>query len=419
MDKLIINGGRPLVGKINISGAKNASLPILAASLMCPDEITLRNLPHLQDITTMVHLLNSMGADIVIDENLNLAVNTANITNPTAPYELVATMRASILVLGPLLTYFGKATVSMPGGCAIGARPVDMHIDGLRKMGANIEITNGFIIAAAPQGLTGSSITFDQVTVTGTENLMMAAVLAKGTTVLNNSACEPEVTDLANFLNSMGAKISGIGTRSLTIEGVRALHGCNYSVSADRIEAGTYLAAAIITRGKITVNGISPEYMTAVLDKMSEIGADIQTTHNSISLDMQDKTINAVDIETAAYPGFPTDMQAQFAAIATIAQGTSHITENIFESRFSYLQELSRLGASIQLKGNTAIIKGVKSLYGAQVMATDLRASASLVIAALVAQGESVIHRVYHIDRGYEHIEEKLRFLGTKITRTS
>ena len=419
MDTLHINGGNCLKGSIKISGSKNASLPILAATLLSPNEITLHNLPHLQDITTMVNLLNSMGADITVDENMNVIINTSNITDSVAPHSLVSTMRASILVLGPLLTRFGKATVSMPGGCAIGARPVDMHLSALEQMGADIEIKNGFIVVNAPSGLKATEINFKTVTVTGTENIMMAAVLAKGTSIINNCACEPEVIDLAKFLNSIGAKISGFGTRRITVEGVTKLSGCTYRVSSDRIEAATYLAAALITRGKITVQDIDPKCMVAVLEKMQEAGASITTDDNNITLDMRDRKILPVNITTSAYPGFPTDMQAQFAAIATVADGTSTIVENVFESRFNYLQELTRLGAKVSLSGNKVTICGVKSLSGAEVMATDLRASASLVIATLVATGKSVINRVYHIDRGYEHIEEKLRYLGTNIRRIS
>jgi UDP-N-acetylglucosamine 1-carboxyvinyltransferase len=419
MDTLHINGGNCLKGSIKISGSKNASLPILAATLLSPNEITLRNLPHLQDITTMVNLLNSMGSDITVDENMNVIINTSNITESVAPHSLVSTMRASILVLGPLLTRFGKATVSMPGGCAIGARPVDMHLSALEQMGADIEVRNGFIVVNAPSGLKAAEINFKTVTVTGTENIMMAAVLAKGTSIINNCACEPEVIDLAKFLNSIGAKISGFGTRSITVEGVKQLSGCTYRVSSDRIEAATYLAAALITRGKITVQDIDPKCMGAVLEKMQEAGASITTDDNNITLDMRDRKILPVNITTSAYPGFPTDMQAQFAAIATVADGTSTIVENVFESRFNYLQELTRLGAKVSLSGNKVTIFGVKSLSGAEVMATDLRASASLVIATLVATGKSVINRVYHIDRGYEHIEEKLRYLGTNIRRIS
>lgn len=417
MNKLLITGGRPLNGEVWISGAKNSALPILAASLLVKDKVTLSNLPHLQDITTLIELLGGMGVEAVVDEKMRLELDASNLKNCLAPYELVKTMRASILVLGPLLARYGKAEVSLPGGCAIGSRPVDLHINGLKQMGAQIEVKEGYIQGKVEGRLKAANILFDTVTVTGTENLMMAAALAEGTSVLENAAREPEVEDLANFLNAMGAKISGAGTSTLTIEGVAELKGCSYEVIADRIETGTFLVAAAATQGKIKVKRTRADILDAVLAKLEEAGAKLTTGDDWIELDMEGKRPKAVSVKTAPYPGFPTDMQAQFMALNAIAEGTATVTETIFENRFMHVQEIQRMGADIKVTGNTAIIKGVDELTGAPVMATDLRASASLVIAALVAQGETLVDRIYHIDRGYECIEEKLMLLGAKIKR--
>ncbi len=418
MDKLIITGGGPLSGEIRISGAKNAALPILAASLLAGEPVTICNVPHLHDITTTMELLGNMGVELVIDEKLNIEVHASTIQTFIAPYELVRTMRASILVLGPLLARHGKAEVSLPGGCAIGSRPVNIHIDGMRAMGADIKVENGFIKATTHgKRLQGAVIDCDVVTVTGTENLMMAATLAEGTTIINNAAREPEVVDVANFLNHMGAKISGAGTSTLTIEGVEHLGGGRYSVLPDRIETGTYLIAAAITSGRIKVKDTDPAQLDNVLDKLREAGADIECGEDWISLDMQGKRPRAVSLETAPYPDFPTDMQAQFTALNCIAEGEGTIVETVFENRFMHVQEMQRMGADIELDGNTAHTRGVDRLTAAPVMATDLRASASLVLAALVADGDTVVDRIYHIDRGYECIEEKLQQLGAKIQR--
>ena len=416
MDKLIITGGATLDGTIRISGAKNAALPVLCATLMADGPMTVGNVPHLQDVTTTMELLGAMGVTLVIDEKMAIESNTDTMTTYVAPYELVKTMRASILVLGPLLARFGEAEVSLPGGCAIGARPVNLHIQGLQAMGADITVENGYIKAKAKR-LKGATIVLDIVTVTGTENLMMAAALADGTTVLENAAREPEVVDLANCLNKMGAKITGEGTSTITIEGVEKLNGVRYDVLPDRIETGTYLVAAAITGGRILVKDTCPKTLDAVLAKLREAGADIETGEDWISLDMHGKRPKAVDVHTAPYPAFPTDMQAQFTALNAVAEGVATITETVFENRFMHVQELERMGAQVRLEGNTAIITGREGLTGAPVMATDLRASASLVLAGLVAEGDTEVNRIYHIDRGYERIEEKLQQLGATIRR--
>lgn len=416
MDKLIITGGATLDGEIRISGAKNAALPILAATLLAEGPMTVGNVPHLQDVTTTMELLGAMGIRIVIDEKLAIETDVSTIKQFSAPYELVKTMRASILVLGPLLAHFGEAEVSLPGGCAIGSRPVNIHIEGLQAMGADIIVENGFIKAKAKR-LKGAKLVLDIVTVTGTENLMMAATLAEGTTVLENAAREPEVVDLAECLIKMGAKITGAGTPTITIEGVEKLNGIRYNVVADRIEAGTYLVAAAITGGRIKIRDVQPDILDAVLSKLRDTGAEVETGEDWISLDMHGKRPKAVDIHTSPYPAFPTDMQAQFTALNAIAEGSSIITETVFENRFMHVQELERMGADIRLEGNTAIINGVEKLTSAPVMATDLRASASLVLAGLVAEGDTEVNRIYHIDRGYERIEEKLLQLGATIHR--
>lgn len=416
MEKLIIKGNIPLTGEIKISGAKNAALPILAATLLSSAPIQISNIPHLQDVTTIVSLLGQMGVRITLDERANIEVDATNLESFYAPYELVRTMRASVLVLGPLLSRFGEAEVSLPGGCAIGTRPVDQHLKGLQAMGAEIHIENGYIKAKANR-LHGATIVMDIVTVTGTENIMMAAALAKGQTIIHNAAREPEVEDLANFLNTMGAQVSGAGTSTIIIDGVDKLGGGRYHVLPDRIETGTYLAAAAITRGKIKLKNTRPDLLESVLLKLEEVGAIIDTGIDWITLDMKGNRPYAANISTAPYPAFPTDMQAQMMAVNTIANGTGVITENVFENRFMHAQELQRMGANITLKGNTAICMGVDTLRGAPVMATDLRASASLVLAGLAAHGETVIDRIYHIDRGYECIEEKLAQLGAQIHR--
>ena len=416
MDKLIITGGKPLAGEVWISGAKNAALPILAATLLADEPMTVCNVPHLHDITTTMGLLGRMGVQLVVDEKLNIEVDPTTIKELFAPYELVKTMRASILVLGPLLAKHGSAEVSLPGGCAIGSRPVNLHIHGLEQMGAEITVENGYIKAKADR-LKGAKLVLDLVTVTGTENLMMAATLADGTTVIENAAREPEVVDLAKCLNQMGAKVSGAGTDTITIEGVERLHGTTYKVMPDRIETGTYLVAAAISGGKIKVKDTDATLIEAVLAKLREAGADITIGDGWIELDMKGKRPKAVDVTTAPYPAFPTDMQAQFSALNAIAEGTSTITETVFENRFMHIQELDRMGADIRLQGNTAIINGIERLTAAPVMATDLRASASLVLAGLVADGDTVVERIYHIDRGYECIEEKLQQIGAKIRR--
>ncbi len=416
MDRLEITGGERLSGEIRISGAKNATLPILAAALLAEGPVLLENVPHLNDVTTTVKLLRRMGVEIIFHDGTHLEIDAANISEFLAPYELVKTMRASILVLGPLLSRFGRADVSLPGGCAIGARPVNLHVAGLQAMGAKIAIDNGYIRARAER-LHGARLILDTVTVTGTENLMMAAVLAKGETLIENAAREPEVVDLADFLCLMGAQIEGAGTDSISIQGVDSLQGTSYSVMPDRIESGTYLVAAAITGGCIRIKRTRPGHLDAVLMKLEEAGADIQTGPDWIELDMGGRRPAAVDMRTAPYPAFPTDMQAQFCALNAVADGTGTVIETVFENRFMHAQELQRMGAELSVEGNTAIIRGVERLAGAPVMATDLRASASLVLAGLVADGVTVVDRIYHIDRGYECIEEKLCQLGAEIRR--
>ena len=416
MEKLLIKGGNKLSGTITCSGAKNAALPMIASTILSDEKVTLKNLPYLQDITTMFELLGSMGADILLDENMNFTIQSNNLKDIEARYELVKTMRASILVLGPLLAKYGKARIALPGGCAIGSRPVNYHLDSLRQMGAEIVLKNGYIEASA-ENLQGASIRFDGVTVTGTENLMMAATLAEGTTTLLNVAREPEVADLANMLNSMGAKIDGAGSDEITIQGVKKLSGTSFQIPADRIEAGTYLAAAAVTKGDIKIEGINPNRLMNVIDKLIHTGAKVDYDENSISFSMTNDIPNPVDITTAPFPEFPTDMQAQFSVINAISSGTANIYETIFENRFMHILELNRMGCDISVNGNHAIINGVNSLYGAEVMATDLRASASLILAGLCAKGETIVDRIYHIDRGYERIEEKLNYLGANIVR--
>lgn len=416
MDKLLIEGGAVLAGEVRISGAKNAALPILAGTLLATEPVTVSNIPHLKDVTTTISLLQTMGVQVTVDDRLNVEVDASDVRNRTAPYELVKTMRASILVLGPLVARFGEADVSLPGGCAIGARPVNLHIAGLQAMGADVSVENGFIKARAHR-LKGTHIVFDTVTVTGTENLLMAAALADGETVLENAAREPEVIDLANFLISLGARIEGVGSSTISVQGVERLTGGKYKVLPDRIEAGTYLVAAAMTGGRIKILDIAPETLEAVLIKLVEAGAAIETGDDWIELDMSGQRPKSVDIRTAPYPAFPTDMQAQFCALNAMAEGVGTITETVFENRFQHVLELQRMGADIQLEGNTAICTGVSSLTAAPVMATDLRASASLVLAGLAAQGETIVDRIYHVDRGYERIEEKLRQLGATIRR--
>lgn len=416
MAAIEITGGVPLHGEVWISGAKNAVLPILVASLLGDGPSSITNVPHLRDVTTTMELLGRMGAELVVDERMRIQIDPRNVNHFEAPYDLVKTMRASILVLGPLVARHGQAVVSLPGGCAIGTRPVDLHLHGLRLLGAEVEVRNGNIVATAGR-LRGARIVMDLVSVTGTENLMMAATLAEGTTVIENAAQEPEVVDLANFLNAMGARIRGAGTTIVSIEGVERLHGTEYTVLPDRIETGTYLVAAAMTGGKVRAVRARPGDLDAVLDKLSEAGGVITTGPDWIELDMQGRRPRAVDVNTAPYPAFPTDMQAQFTALNAVAEGTSIITETVFENRFMHVQELQRLGANIRLKGNTAVIRGVAQLNGAPIMATDLRASAGLVLAGLVARGKTLVDRVYHIDRGYEIIEEKLSQLGARIRR--
>lgn len=416
MYKLTIQGGTALKGTIKAAGSKNSSLPILFSSILADGPLTLNNTPHLSDISTTLRLLMDMGAEFILESNGALFIDSSKLTNLVADYNLVKTMRASILTLGPMLAKYGEAKVSLPGGCAIGSRPVNLHLQALEELGATIEVKNGYIFAKAKK-LVGKNIYFDQVSVTATENIVMAATLAEGTTILHNSAKEPEIYDLCTCLNKMGAKISGIGTSTLTIEGVKHLNGIQYSVCPDRIEVGTYLVAAAITKGSITINNAKAESMKSILDKLTEAGAEITVTNNSITLDMKGKNPKAVNIDTNTYPNFPTDMQAQFTALNSIADGFCSITENIFENRFMHVPELMRMGADLTLEGNTVVCKGVKSLTGAHLTASDLRASASLVLAGLVAKGETTIDRVYHLDRGYETIEEKLRLLGAQIKR--
>lgn len=420
MDRLIIKGCTPLNGDVFISGAKNAALPIIAATLLATDNVTLNNVPNLKDVTTMMELLRQLGAKVVAHDNNSIQIESSHIDKFVAPYELVKTMRASILVLGPLLARFGQADVSLPGGCAIGTRPVDLHLKALKSMGAEIEIENGFIKARCKRGrLTGKTLVFDTVTVTGTENILMAAVLAEGKTVLKNAAREPEVVDLANFLVQMGANISGAGTSTIEIIGVEALSGGTYSVMPDRIEAGTYLVAGAITRGRVTVKNVRPDNLLSMLCKFEESGASLTLGEDWVTLDMHGLRPTPVDISTAPYPAFPTDMQAQFMALNTVANGSSSVIETIFENRFMHVQELQRMGAQIRVNGNTAMLTGIESLTGAPVMATDLRASASLILAGLAAKGETIVERVYHVDRGYEYIEKKLSQIGANIRRCS
>jgi UDP-N-acetylglucosamine 1-carboxyvinyltransferase len=420
MDKLIINGGTPLKGEVIISGAKNAALPIMAATILASDNVTISNVPHLKDVTTMMELLGQLGTQLIIDEKMNVQVDASQINEMVAPYELVKTMRASILVLGPLLARFGTADVSLPGGCAIGTRPVDLHLKALKSMGADITVKGGFIKARCKRGrLQGKTLVFDTVTVGGTENIMMAATLAEGKTVIKNAAREPEVVDLANFLIQMGAKITGAGTSTIEIEGVEALGGGSYSVMPDRIEAGTYLAAGAVTRGDVTVKKVKPDNLLSMLCKFEEAGAAINIGEDWVHLNMNGLRPQPVNFSTAPYPGFPTDMQAQFMVVDSVAQGSSTVVETIFENRFMHVQELQRMGAHIRLHGNTAMIDGVEKLTGAPVMATDLRASASLILAGLVAEGETHVERIYHVDRGYERIEEKFSMLGASIRRSS
>jgi UDP-N-acetylglucosamine 1-carboxyvinyltransferase len=418
MDKLIISGGHRLDGEIRISGAKNAALPILAATLLASAPVTVCNLPHLHDITTMIELFGRMGIQPVIDEKLSVEIDPRTIQTLVAPYDLVKTMRASILVLGPMVAHFGQAEVALPGGCAIGTRPVDLHIRGLEALGAEITVEDGYIKAKAPEGgLRGGNFFFDIVSVTGTENIMMAATLAKGRTVLENSAREPEIVDLANCLIAMGAKIQGAGTDTIIIDGVEKLGGAIYNVMPDRIETGTYLVAAAVTGGRVKLKDTDPTILEAVLSKLQEAGAEITTGEDWIELNMHGKRAKAVSVRTAPYPAFPTDMQAQFIALNALAEGTGTVIETIFENRFMHALEMQRMGAKIQIEGNTAIVTGIAKLKAAPVMATDLRASASLVIAALMAEGDTLIDRIYHIDRGYECIEEKMQLLGAKIRR--
>ena len=420
MDKLQIQGGTPLDGQIRVSGAKNAALPIFAGSLLTAEPVTISNSPHLHDVTTMIELLACLGVGVSLDENMQVEITAENVSSFCAPYELVKTMRASFLVLGPLLARFGEAEVSLPGGCAIGSRPVDQHLKGLRALGAEIEVADGYVRAHTNGRLVGCDVHMDLVTVGGTQNLMMAATLATGTTRLFNSACEPEIVDLGEFLNSLGAKVSGHGTATIEIEGVEQLHGGTHRVMPDRVEAGTYLVAAAVTGWRIRLRDVSPETLGAVLDKLQQAGAQVTQGEDWIALDMGGRRAKAVDIETSPYPGFPTDMQAQFMTLNALAEGTATITENIFENRFMHVHEMKRLGANIELHGHSmAVVHGVEELRAAPVMATDLRASSSLVLAALAAKGTTTIDRIYHIDRGYETIEEKFGQLGAKVRRVS
>lgn len=417
MDKLLINGPSRLDGEVRISGSKNSALPILAASLLSDGIVKIRNLPHLHDVTTMIELLSCLGVELMIDEKLGVEIEAKNITEFTAPYELVKTMRASILVLGPLLAHFGTARVSFPGGCAIGSRPVDLHLRGFEALGAKISVDGGYIEATVDGRLKGAHIFMDKVTVGGTENILMAATLAEGQTIIENAAREPEVVDLANCLIAMGAKISGVGSDKLIIDGVESLSGCDFAVMSDRIEAGTFLVAAAATRGRVKVKDVDPSTLESVLAKLEEAGAKLEIGKDWISLDMEGRKPKAVDIRTAPYPAFPTDMQAQFTAMNCVAEGMGTVVETIFENRLIQTHEMNRMGAKIRIEGNTAIIEGCDGLTAAPVMATDLRASASLVIAGLCATGATVVDRIYHIDRGYECIEEKMQLLGASIRR--
>ena len=416
MDKLQITGGTALDGEVRISGAKNAALPILAASLLSDEPVTIGNVPHLRDVTTMISLLGGMGAGVTVGDRMRVEVDASTVRQLVAPYDLVKTMRASILVLGPLVARFGAADVSLPGGCAIGARPVNLHVEGLEALGAEMAIEGGYIRARAGK-LRGARIVLDTVTVTGTENLMMAATLAEGQTVIENAAREPEVVDLAQCLAAMGARISGAGTDTLVIDGVPRLHGCSYDVVPDRIEAGTYLVAGAITGGRVRVREVRPDHLDAVVAKLREAGASVTAGPDWLEVDMRGRRLTAVDIRTAPYPAFPTDMQAQFAALDAVAEGVSTVVETVFENRYMHMLELRRLGADIRIEGNMAVIHGVERLSGAPVMATDLRASAGLVLAGLIAEGVTDVQRIYHIDRGYECIEEKLGQLGAQIKR--
>ena len=419
MDKLLIKGGAPLKGEIYASGAKNSALPILAASLLSDSPVTVGNLPHLNDVTTMLELLGSMGVDVMLSDDMEVQVDTSSIKNLDARYELVKTMRASILVLGPLLAKYQEATVALPGGCAIGSRPVNLHIDAMSAMGAEINIEDGYIKASVNGRLKGSKISFDPVSVTGTENVIMAATLAEGVTTIQNAAKEPEVVDLVNCLISMGAKIKGAGSDTIEIEGVDSLIGTSFSVMPDRVEVGTYLTAAAMTGGHVKIKSAKPEYLSSVITKLESSGAIIYTGEDWVEIKMEIDRPISTSLTTGPYPSFPTDMQAQFVALNSIAKGNSTITETVFENRFMHVQEIARMGGDITLKGNTAVIEGIKTLKGAPVMATDLRASASLVLAGLVAEGSTTIDRIYHIDRGYERIEEKLKMLGADIERIS
>lgn len=416
MEKLLISGGRPLHGKVRISGSKNAVLPILASSLLAETPMTIGNVPHLRDVTTTMGLLGEMGVSLTVDERMNIEADARTIQEFTAPYEMVKTMRASILVLGPLVARFGEAEVSLPGGCAIGTRPVDLHIRGLQALGAEVKVEGGYIRATAKR-LKGARIVLDSITVTGTENLMMAATLAEGTTIIENAAREPEVSDLANCLITMGAQIEGVGTDCLVVHGVPRLEGCSYKVLSDRIETGTFLVAGAISKGCITVTHSAPRSLDVVLQKLEDCGAHIDVGDDWIKLDMKGNRPKSVDVRTAPYPAFPTDMQAQFTALNAVAEGAAAIIETVFENRFMHVQELQRMGANIKVEGNTALVTGVDNLTGAPVMATDLRASASLILAGLVAEGDTIVDRIYHIDRGYECIEEKLSLLGAQIQR--
>ena len=419
MDKLLIRGGAPLNGEIYASGAKNSALPILASSLLADSPLKVGNLPHLNDVTTMLELLGSMGVDVMLSDEMEVQVDTSSIHNLNARYELVKTMRASILVLGPLLAKFRQATVALPGGCAIGSRPVKLHIDAMRAMGAEIDIEDGNIKAKVNGRLKGAKIIFEPVSVTGTENVIMAACLADGITVIENAAREPEVIDLANCLAAMGAKIKGAGTDVITIEGVESLDGASFSVMPDRVEVGTYLTAVAMTGGRVKIKSAKPEYLSSVISKLELTGAVITSGEDWVEIAMNESKPKAISLTTGPYPSFPTDMQAQFVSLNAIAQGNSTVTETVFENRFMHVQEIARMGGNILLKGNTAVIEGIKKLKGAPVMATDLRASASLVLAGLVAEGATTIDRIYHIDRGYERIEEKLKMLGADIERIS
>ena len=419
MDKLLIKGQNELNGEITASGAKNSALPVLAACLLADSPMKVGNLPHLNDVTTMIELLGSMGIDIMLNEDMDVYVDPSSIKNLNARYELVKTMRASILVLGPLLAKFNEARVALPGGCAIGSRPVNLHIEAMRRMGANISLEGGYINAKSEGRLKGTTIDFDPVSVTATENVLMAASLAEGKTIINNAAKEPEVVDLADCLNKMGAKIKGQGTDRIVIRGVKTLEGCDFSVIPDRVETATYLTAVAMTGGSIKIKRTRPDSVDSVLNKLREAGAVIKSGEDWLSLKMEKNRPKATSLSTGPYPSFPTDMQAQFIALNSIARGTATVTENVFDNRFMHVQEIARMGGKISLKGNTAIIEGIKSLVGAPVMATDLRASASLVLAGLVAKGTTQIDRIYHLDRGYERIEEKLRILGADIERIS